>query len=83
MKDSIYEIRRLCSNNAIYWTEHVAKRLIKRNIAPQDVKAALMGGTIIEDMELLKSSLTQAMTLAKHIAKHKFTPKKYRKDDTK
>nr|DAU13068.1 MAG TPA: helix-turn-helix domain protein [Caudoviricetes sp.] len=32
-----------------------------------------------EDMELLKASLRQAMTLSKRIAKKKFTPKKYRK----
>jgi hypothetical protein len=32
-----------------------------------------------EDMELLKASLLQAMTLSKRIAKKKFTPKKYRK----
>ena len=29
-----------------------------------------------EDMELLKASLRQAMTLSKRIAKKKFTPKK-------
>ncbi|EJP28297.1 toxin-antitoxin system, antitoxin component, Xre family [Selenomonas sp. FOBRC9] len=32
-----------------------------------------------EDMELLKASLLQAMTLSKRIAKKKFTPKKYQK----
>ena len=32
-----------------------------------------------EDMELLKASLLQAMTLSKRIAKKKCTPKKYRK----
>ena len=32
-----------------------------------------------EDMELLKASLRQAMTLSKRIAKKKFTPKKHRK----
>ena len=32
-----------------------------------------------EDMELLKASLSQAMTLSKRIAKKKFTPKKHRK----
>lgn len=32
-----------------------------------------------EDMELLKASLLQAMTLSKRIAKKNFTPKKYRK----
>lgn len=31
-----------------------------------------------EDVELLKASLLQAMTLSKRIAKKKFTPKKYK-----
>lgn len=35
-----------------------------------------------EDMEMLKASLKQAMVLSKRIAKKKFTPKKYRKDET-
>lgn len=45
--------------------------------------SAALGGSIItddEDLELLKSSLTQAVTLAKRVAKQKFTPKKYRKE---
>lgn len=32
-----------------------------------------------EDKELLKSSLENSLRIAKHIAKEKFTPKKYRK----
>lgn len=43
---------------------------------------AAVGGEMTpegEDKELLKSSLTQAVTLAKRIAKQKYTPKKYRK----
>lgn len=32
----------------------------------------------IEDQELLKASLEQAMRLAKRVAKDKFTPKKYK-----
>lgn len=55
---------------------------IEKMIAELDTSAAL-GGTLTpdgEDMELLKSSLTQAMTLAKRVAKQKFTPKKYRKN---
>ena len=42
-----------------------------------------MGGEMdpdnAENMELLKNALGQAMTLAKRVAKQKFTPKKYRK----
>lgn len=34
-----------------------------------------------EDRELLKAALLQAMTLSKRIAKKKFTPKKYRRED--
>ena len=62
----------------------------ERNIAKEIEKildgldnSAALGGSIItddEDLELLKSSLTQAVTLAKRAAKQKFTPKKYRKE---
>ncbi|MGM9581068.1 MAG: helix-turn-helix domain-containing protein [Anaerovibrio sp.] len=55
---------------------------IEKMLAELDTSAAL-GGSLTpdgEDMELLKSSLTQAMTLAKRVAKQKFTPKKYRKE---
>ena len=51
-------------------------------LAELDTSAAF-GGNLTpdgEDLELLKSSLTQAMTLAKRVAKQKFTPKKYRKE---
>lgn len=34
-----------------------------------------------EDREMLKAALLQAMTLSKRIAKKKFTPKKYRRED--
>lgn len=34
-----------------------------------------------EDRALLKSALLQAMTLSKRLAKKKFTPKKYRRED--
>ena len=42
------DIQRLCQANAIYWTEHVGQRLIKRQISPQEVITALMNGQIIE-----------------------------------
>ena len=59
----------------------IAKELEKM-LAELDTSAAF-GGNLTpdgEDLELLKSSLTQAMTLAKRVAKQKFTPKKYRKE---
>ena len=59
----------------------IAKDLEKM-LAELDTSAAF-GGNLTpdgEDLELLKSSLTQAMTLAKRVAKQKFTPKKYRKE---
>ena len=59
----------------------IAKDLEKM-LAELDNSAAF-GGNLTpdgEDLELLKSSLTQAMTLAKRVAKQKFTPKKYRKE---
>ena len=44
--------------------------------------AAAMGDSDDEeDLEMLKASLKQAMMLSKRIAKKKFTPKKYRKDE--
>lgn len=55
---------------------------LEKMLAELDTSAAF-GGNLTpdgEDLELLKSSLTQAMTLAKRVAKQKFTPKKYRKE---
>ena len=60
---------------------YIAKDLEKM-LAELDTSAAF-GGNLTpdgEDLELLKSSLTQDMTLAKRVAKQKFTPKKYRKE---
>lgn len=44
---------------------------------------AAMGGTVEddEDRELLKASLLTSMRLAKKLAKKKYTPKKYRKNE--
>lgn len=44
---------------------------------------AAMGGTVEdeEDRELLKASLLTSMRLAKKLARKKYTPKKYRKDE--
>ena len=42
------DILRLCKANAIYWTDHVGKRLIKRKISPDEVISVLLRGTIIE-----------------------------------
>ena len=59
----------------------IAKDLEKM-LAELDTSAAF-GGNLTpdgEDLDLLTSALTQAMTLAKRVAKQKFTPKKYRKE---
>lgn len=44
---------------------------------------AAMGGTVDdeEDRELLRASLLTSMRLAKKLAKEKYTPKKYRKEE--
>ena len=42
------EVHRLCRMDAIYWTEHVSRRLIKRRISPQEIITTLMNGKIIE-----------------------------------
>ena len=44
-------IRYLCQSNAMYWTEHVGKRLIKRSISPDEVIQVLLHGQIIEYYE--------------------------------
>lgn len=57
---------------------------LERMITDLDTQNALaaMGGTIEdqEDRELLKASLLTSMRLAKKLAKEKYTPKKYRKE---
>ena len=44
-------IRHLCQSNTMYWTEHVGKRLIKRNISPDEVIQVLLQGQMIEHYE--------------------------------
>lgn len=46
---TIEEIQSFCHAGKIQWTEHVMKRLIKRNITRAEIKSALMTGTIIEE----------------------------------
>lgn len=68
-----------------YKDERDIVRDLEKMLADMDDKNALAatGGTVDdeEDRELLKASLLTSMQLAKRIAKKKFTPKKYRKDE--
>ena len=41
-------LRGLCNNKAIKWTEHIALRLLKRQISRRQVIAAIQSGEIIE-----------------------------------
>jgi hypothetical protein len=41
-------IRELCEQRALYWTNHVDKRLAERGIRREDVLCALLTGEIIE-----------------------------------
>jgi len=43
------QIRKLCSEHKIEWTQHVAKRLLQRGVSAVDVVATLLNGEIIED----------------------------------
>ncbi len=65
--------------------ERQIARDLEKMLADLDDKndLAALGGTVedAEDRELLRASLLTSMRLAKQIAKKKFTPKKYRKDD--
>lgn len=68
-----------------YKDEREIARDLEKMLADMDDKNALAatGGTVddAEDRELLRASLLTSMQLAKRIAKKKFTPKKYRKDE--
>ena len=68
-----------------YRDEREIARDLEKMLADMDDKNAMAatGGTVDddEDRELLKASLLTSMQLAKRIAKKKFTPKKYRKDE--
>jgi len=44
----IVEIKKLCDNESIRWTNHVLVRLIQRNISTDDIACALRNGEIIE-----------------------------------
>lgn len=65
--------------------EREIARDLEKMLADLDDKNGLaaVGGTVEdeEDRELLRASLLTSMQLAKKIAKKKFTPKMYRKDD--
>ena len=49
MSLDIQDIKKLVVADAIHWTDHVAKRLIKRRISPDEVLETLRNGCIIED----------------------------------
>ena len=42
-------IQTLCRNDKLRLTRHILIRMAQRNISMEDVKAAIMGGAIIED----------------------------------
>ena len=44
----INEIKSMCENKALRWTNHVLMRLLQRNISLNDVISALINGEIIE-----------------------------------
>ena len=44
----VNEIKRLCKNNSLRWTNHVFIRLAQRKIDTEDVVYALLHGEIIE-----------------------------------
>lgn len=48
MEVDILDVRHLCQDDAVQWTAHVAQRLIKRSISPDEVLEVLMHGVIIE-----------------------------------
>lgn len=43
------EIKQLCANKKIRWTNHMFMRLVQRGISTDDVGNALINGEIIED----------------------------------
>jgi hypothetical protein len=47
-KLDINDIKRLCKANALRWTDHIAKRLLQRNISMDNVEYAMMNGEITE-----------------------------------
>lgn len=45
---TIEDLRELCANGSIRWTDHVLKRLLPRGIGQADVLHAVASGEIIE-----------------------------------
>lgn len=45
---NIDDLRTLCDNGAINWTEHIAQRMLKRGITKGQVLAAIQSGEIFE-----------------------------------
>lgn len=44
----IEELRKMCDNTSIQWTDHIAKRMMKRGISRSQVKQAIQTGEIFE-----------------------------------
>jgi hypothetical protein len=60
-------IRELCEKQALYWTNHVDKRLAERDIRRDDILCALLTGEIIEqysDDQPYPSCLVLGVTLS-------------------
>ena len=45
----IEEIKKLCRQSKMEWTNHVQQRILQRGLSRQSVKDAIMSGEIIED----------------------------------
>ncbi len=45
----IEEIKSLCQQSKIEWTNHVQQRILQRGIPRQDIKEAILQGEIIEN----------------------------------
>ena len=44
----IHDLRKLCNDDAVRWTDHILKRLMQRGITQDDVLQAIRTGEIIE-----------------------------------
>lgn len=48
MELTIEELRKLCNEGAIRWTEHITTRMLQRGISRVDIVSAIRSGEIIE-----------------------------------
>ena len=66
---TIEDIQTLVAADAIHWTDHVAKRLIKRRISPDEVLETLRNGRVYGRQDRTKEGSEKLYEITEQIIK--------------